>query len=245
MKNTLTTFAIILALICVSQIWAQDNQANELASEPQVEQAYTDIAGELSDRDDSQESKSSGSSIKIDLDLDGDESDKDAIKKLTTVIKQVAGEDVANEVVLELEGLSEEEKNEIREAFAHGFPTEHIPGWVGAVAILAILLIFGAPVWILLVVFVFGARKRKQKMQLIQMYLDSDKDVPQQVLETFGQPTSSFRSGVMLSAVGLGILAAFSAAGDESVGALGLIPLFIGIAKLVYWFLEERTPESS
>ena len=77
-------------------------------------------------------------------------------------------------------------------------------------------------------------------MNIIQVYLDAGKDVPPELLRTFDSGSNSFRSGVMLSGAGLGFLAAFNAANESSIGALGLIPLFIGVAKLLYWFFEER-----
>jgi len=77
-------------------------------------------------------------------------------------------------------------------------------------------------------------------MDLVQAYLDAGKEVPPQVLNTFGNGGGSLRSGLMLTAIGIGIVAAFNAANNSSVGALGLIPMFIGLAKLLYWFFEER-----
>jgi hypothetical protein len=76
---------------------------------------------------------------------------------------------------------------------------------------------------------------------LVNVYLEANKEVPPQVLNSFDVgAATSLRRGLMLTALGVGILAAFGAAGDSEVGALGLIPLFVGVARLIYWYVEER-----
>ncbi len=220
MKQLITLIALILAFVSVDHIWAQE--------EDQV------VTAEVVD---------DGSGISVDLSLSSKEvSDDESINKLTSVIRKVAGDEVADEVVVEVSGLSDAEKAELAEAIREGIhiDSDEIPGWVGPIAILSIILFFSVPLLILIAVFWYGYRKRRQKMDLIQVYLDAGKDVPPQVLSTFDQSGGSFRSGLILAGAGVGIVAAFNAAGDASTGALGLIPLFVGIAKLVYWFFEER-----
>ena len=228
MKNMWIGVSFIAALICVNQIWADENANTETVIETVVEKS-------------SKEPRS----IKVDVDIDGDDVNDESIKKISDLVRGIAGDEVANEVIVELDGLSEDEKAQLAESIKKGikFDTDQIPDWLGAVVILAVVLIFGSPILILITVFFFMARKRKQKMNVIQVYLDAGKDVPPELLRTFDNSVSSFRSGIMFAGAGLGIMAAFYSANNDSVGALGLIPLFIGVAKLLYWFFEERKYE--
>ena len=225
MKNTLMVIGLIAALICVNQIWAQEEESVNVVVAEVVTQA-----------------EEKRGSVKLAIDLGEQATPRESIDKVSALIREIAGDEVADEVVLELEGLSEEEKKELAESIKRGFKfnTDHVPGWVGVVAILAVILIFGSPILVLIAVFFFLSRKRKEKMNMIQVYLDAGKDVPPELLRTFDGGSNSFRSGVMLTGVGLGIIAAFNAANEPSIGALGLIPLFLGVAKLLYWFFEER-----
>ena len=225
MKQMWIGVSFIAALILVNQIWAEEGSNSKFVAGAAVE-----------------ESPEKPSSINIDVNFDEDSSDEKSIKKISELVRKIAGDKVADEVIVELDGLSEAEKAELAESLKKGikFDTEQLPGWLGGVAILAVALIFGSPILILITVFFFMARKRKQKMNVIQVYLDAGKDVPTELLRTFDNSVDSFRSGIMFAGAGLGIMAAFYSANNDSVGALGLIPLFIGVAKLIYWFFEER-----
>ncbi len=232
MKNLYISIGLIVGVVSVGHVWAQD-----IAVENQASQANETAQVSTNDED---------VDLKVDVSIEHEDlSDKETLEKITNVVRKVAGDDVANEIVIEVKGMSDEEKAEMAEAIRKGikFNTNEIPDGVAAIAITAVVFFLITPLFILIVVFVYGARKRRQKMEIIQVYLDSGKDVPQQVLNTFDNSGGSFRSGLMYTAVGLGIVAAFNAANNSSTGALGLIPLFIGIAKLVYWMFEERKYE--
>lgn len=236
MKNLFVGAGLVLALVSVGHIWAQEAQLTVNADEEGVvERVEHEVKQNVGD--------DTHSGLKIDLSFKDDEiDDEESIEKLTAVVRKLAGDEVANEVVIELNGLSESEKAEVAEAIRDGlsFKSDDIPGWVGVVAIVAVVLFFSVLVILPIAFFIYGSRKRRQKMNLIQVYLDSGRDVPPQVLNSFGSGVGSFRSGLMLTGAGFGIVAAFNAAGEPSIGALGLIPLFIGIAKLLYWMFEER-----
>lgn len=227
MKNTWVGLALIAALICVNQIWAYD-EGSDASIEINNDNKLNDAGY-----------------INIDVELDQPQTDNESIRKVSELVRKIAGDTVADEVIIELDALSDEEKAQLSKSIRHrvNFDADQMPEWLGGVAFLAVLLIFGSPILILITVFVFMARKRKQKLKVIEVYLDAGKDVPPELLRTFDNSVSSFKSGIMFSSAGLGVLAAFYAANNGSVAALGLIPLFIGIAKLLYWFFEERKYE--
>ena len=246
MKNFLITAGFVFSMMLVGNVLAQTTDASQgsLAND-----LVEEIAKETGKEAPTIEiERSDAGTIKLDIDFDDDYAiNEESIDTIGSVIRKVAGDEVADEVVIELKGLSDEEKKQLSKSLREGLPFdgEKVPGWVGAVAILAVILIFGSPIIVLIAVFFFMGRKRKQKMNIIQVYLDAGKDVPPELIRTFESGGGSFKSGVLLAGAGLGIVAAFNAANEPSVAALGLIPLFIGIAKLLYWFFEERKYNSA
>ncbi len=228
MKNLYVFTGLTFALICVSQIWAQESAPVD--DEPAQAQVSERVDAKKDDK----------ASYKVEY-ID-DEQPDEALKRLSDVVRKVAGDEVADEVVVELEGLSEERKRELAESLKDGhisFNSDDVPDWVGAVAIIGVIGFLALPLLLIVWPLVHLGRKRRDKMKLIQVYVDSGRDVPVELLRTL-DGASSFRSGIMLTGTGLGIIAAFSMANENSVAALGLIPFFIGVAKLIYWLVEER-----
>lgn len=112
------------------------------------------------------------------------------------------------------------------------------------VAIVAIVLIFGTPFLIVAAVLFSSYRKRKLMHDTITMYVSSGKDVPPEVISSLESSPVSKRSnlhkGLVMSGIGIGVFLCFMIIGSMSAASLGLIPLFIGLAQLLIWRLEER-----
>jgi hypothetical protein len=203
-------------------------------------------------------SKTTGSTIHVEEDSDGgfnvkldfdDEIDDDKkIKKVTDLIGEFDSE-IGKELELELNGLSQRDKNRLIEKLDEGFSFDSdmdgLPAGVVLIALPAVILIFGMPLFLLLALLGAGNRKRKQKMELVDLYIKSERDIPEHVITALdnGGAASSLKSGLTLTAVGLGVVAAFNILGAEEAGAFGLIPMFLGIARLIFWFVVERKSE--
>ena len=108
---------------------------------------------------------------------------------------------------------------------------------------LAILLVFGTPVMIVSFILYAGYRKRRLVHDVITQYLASGKEVPPDILQNLQGPAAaknSMQKGVFWTFVGLGIISFFLILGEEGGAAIGCIPLFIGLAQLLIWKLEQR-----
>jgi len=181
-------------------------------------------------------------SVKFDIGVDGDEASPDQkIDKAVETIRKLAGDEIGDELALELNGLSPEEKKKLIAEFKDGFDFDGIGAGEVSVAIVAIVFSLGMPIIILFMVLIFGHRKRRQKMDVMKAYLDSGREVPAQVLAEFnGEEANNFRSGVKLVAIGLGVILALGLSGNSEVAPFGLIPLFIGGARLLFWKYDNR-----
>ncbi len=192
----------------------------------------------------------SKSRVSIDIQTDGDSNDEfeQQIDSLVDLLSKFDKE-AAEEVAVEIEGLSEDEKRELVEAFSKSkmFQVDHddIPAGAIAIAVPAIFMIFGMPVFILIAILVYSHRRRRQKIELINAYISAGQPVPDNVMSSIDDSSSSglLRSGIMLTAIGAGIVVAFSAGGNEFVAGIGCIPLFIGLGRILFWYLQARKEE--
>ncbi|MBL4671701.1 MAG: hypothetical protein JKX81_05535 [Arenicella sp.] len=195
-----------------------------------------------------EESIEQGIHVKLDLDLDDEVDVDDKIESIISLVSKF-DEEAGRELELELKGLSDEEKAELGDALNDGLRIDgdfdEFPIAVLFIAVPAVILFLGTPLFIVIALLAAGNRKRKQKMEIVEMYIKSDRDIPEHVITALdsGGSSSSLKSGLTLTAVGIGVVAAFNALGAEEVGGFGLIPMFLGIARLIFWFLVERKVE--
>jgi len=186
--------------------------------------------------------------LKVNVDLKDDANADEKIRKVVDLVGEFDA-DAGKELESELGSLSDEDKAKLIEKLDEGFTfdpqMDNFPLGVVFIAVPAVILIFGMPLFLLIALLSAGHRKRKQKMELVDLYIKSDRDIPEHVMTGLdnGGSASSLKSGLTLTAVGLGVVAAFNATGAEEVGMLGLIPMFLGIARLIFWFLIERKNE--
>lgn len=111
-----------------------------------------------------------------------------------------------------------------------------------AVAMLAIIFIFGSPIMIVAAVLYWAYRRRRLTHDTINQYLASGKEIPPQIMEAMlneRRPKNNLQKGLALSGTGLGIFLCFLLIGSTAAASFGLIPLFIGLAQLLIWKLEK------
>jgi hypothetical protein len=194
-----------------------------------------------------EESIEQGINVKLDLDLDYEVDVDNKIESIVSLVSKF-DEQAGKELESELKDLSDEEKAELGDALNHGLRIDgghNFPVAALFIAVPAVILFLGTPLFIVIALLAAGNRKRKQKMEIVDMYIKSDRDIPEHVITALdsGGSASSLKSGLTLTAVGIGVVAAFNALGAEEVGGFGLIPMFLGIARLIFWFLVERKVE--
>ncbi len=183
--------------------------------------------------------------VKFDINFDDDIDDDEKIKKVTRLLSEFDSE-LGRELETELSALSDEDKARLVEKLDEGFTfnagVDNFPIGVVFIALPAVILIFGMPLFLLIALLMAGHRKRRQKMELVDKYIAADRDIPEHVMTGLdnGGSASSLKSGLTLTAVGLGIAMFFNLVGASDVMGLGFIPMFLGIARLIFWYLVER-----
>jgi hypothetical protein len=125
-----------------------------------------------------------------------------------------------------------------------------IPLTVLPVAIIAIVSVFGFPVAIVAVIMFSNWAKNRSLHKTVRMMVEKGQPIPPALLSTPAavsaatglRPWYDLRRGIVLMAVGVGIIMFFgiSAGWDEGVWALGLIPGLIGAGYILAWRLAYR-----
>jgi hypothetical protein len=241
MKNLILSLSLTLGLIVAG------------ASSPlMAQETVTQTENAQQDDESTNSIRIGDGGFKIDVDFDGDDNNQEKLDKVAKVVGKVLSEDVGKELSVEFKTLNNDEKEELVKVIQQGFSfdmhdSDEIPAGVLLLALPAIVLFFGTPVFLLIVLLHSGYKKRRQKMELVTMYLQADRELPPHVMNAFdnGGAASSLRSGISLAAIGLGLVVAFNVSGDGDVAAFGFIPLFIGVGRLAFWFLEERKHDNT
>jgi Domain of unknown function (DUF6249) len=121
-----------------------------------------------------------------------------------------------------------------------------VPEGVFPVVAIAVLAVFGCPVAIVAVIMFSSWAKSRSLQRTVRMMVEKGQPVPP---ELFAAPSGAplrpwydLRRGIMLLAVGVGVIMFFgiSAGWDEGVWALGLIPGLIGLGYILAWRLANR-----
>jgi hypothetical protein len=90
----------------------------------------------------------------------------------------------------------------------------------------------------------YQQRKRLIKVALVKDYLDAGKDIPSDVLVAINgsassAPASSLDGAVRNISIGLGLFLALGLLANWSLATVALIPLLIGIGKLIIWRMNK------
>ena len=107
-------------------------------------------------------------------------------------------------------------------------------------AIIAILFTVGLPFIITALVLFYKYRKRRQRDLLISKFIEAGKDVPVEILQEnskSGTPEGNLQRGVMLTGIGIGLYLFLGLFIGWGIASIALIPLFIGLARIVIWKL--------
>ena len=174
-------------------------------------------------------------------------SDASGDTEFDSEVSQIVDE-VIGELKQEWGNLDEQERQEVKDAIrsvGEGININIDPNMdIGSimVTITAILFTLGSPILIVALLLFFSYRKRKQRAQLVEKFLDAGKDVPPEVLASFadnGDSGNNLQSGLKLCGIGMGIFLFFGLMIDWGIASVGLIPLCIGIARLLIWKLDK------
>jgi hypothetical protein len=164
-------------------------------------------------------------------------------------------DEVIGELKAEWKDLDQEERQEVKDALRSlreginiTIPDSFSFGGLSSVIvpIFAILFTFGSPVLVIGLLLLFSYRKRRQRDALVAKFIDAGKDVPPEVLATFNDNAVSgnnLQRGLILSGIGSGLFLFLGMLVGWGVASVALIPLCIGIARLLIWKLSEQQAE--
>ena len=194
--------------------------------------------------------------IRIDIDLSDSEDASEEIRSMIDLVSDLVSEEMAAELSSELSALEQGDRQELQvklKKLMHGkeFSFQESDDGMGIeilIPILGIIFTLGMPVIILLLVFTYGYRKRKQKMELINYYLEAGQPVPEHVMAEFGSNqnmSSPFRNGATLLLVGIAIAIFLGTVAEPELATVGLIPAAIGIARLLSWKYDKQQSDDS
>ncbi|MDG1307163.1 MAG: DUF6249 domain-containing protein [Porticoccaceae bacterium] len=165
-------------------------------------------------------------------------------------------DEVIGELKAEWKDLDQEQRQEVKDAlrsFQEGInitiPDSFSFGGLSSVIvpIFVILFTFGSPVLVITLLLLFSYHKRRQRNALVEKFINADKDVPAEVLATFDGSSVSgnnLQRGLILSGIGSGLFLFLGMLVGWNVASVALIPLCIGIARLLIWKLSEQQAEA-
>jgi hypothetical protein len=241
MKNIITSLLLTLSLAGPASVLAQETETEVQATEtPAFEDQLSPVAPAEAPTIPDQEAAPANGELKK-------KSSQDLVNEIEDLTERLAAGDFAGAereaLKVRIRGL----RDRIDSAESGtGAPWESnsIDSLGGMfVASLAIMLIFGTPIMLVAAVLYANYRKRRLMHNTIDQYVSSGRDIPPAVLESLHQqvtPGNNLHRGLVMTGVGLGVIACFLVMGAREAAALGLIPLFIGLAQLLIWKLEKK-----
>jgi hypothetical protein len=121
----------------------------------------------------------------------------------------------------------------------HGFRQDHNSH--GPAAIISVLLIFGAPVLFVALGLWFRYKQQQLIHKTISEMVSKGMQIPPQLLqhEKFHEPRSALHKGVVMTALGVGLLCLFLLLGSKAGIGASCIVLFLGFAFLLIWRMEK------
>lgn len=102
-------------------------------------------------------------------------------------------------------------------------------------------IVFACPVAIVAVILWYRHRRNAMLHKTLAAMIDKGVPIPPELLHPEQPRRSDLRRGVILIALGLGIVVFFLGQKDNAWG-LGFIPLLIGVGYLITWKMEQRNP---
>jgi len=125
-----------------------------------------------------------------------------------------------------------------------GKAPEDIPALVVPIVAITLLTVFGAPVLIVGLIMYFSFSRSRAMHRTVRMMVEKGQPVPEALLNPppAQRQRSDLRRGIVLTMIGIGLMAFFGAVNDWEGGSwtLGLIPFLIGVGYLLVWKLDTK-----
>lgn len=117
------------------------------------------------------------------------------------------------------------------------FSPKHIKNLI---PIFGIVIPFAAVVGIFWVVMYYRRARQRDKYQLIEFAIRNGQPLPDSFYQSERKHKSRLQSGIVWIGVGIALIVWGIADNDTDTVAIGIIPLFVGIARIITYFIDDR-----
>lgn len=174
------------------------------------------------------------------ISLSGDDETVGGVLKIINTLTETEWDDLTQDEKEQIQSaLNEiEEGIEIDVATKTGF-------FYAILAIMAVSFTVGLPVIVIAIILYYKHRKRRQRDAVIEKFINSGKDVPAELLASWelnpDRSDSRLYQGIKLTAVSLGLYLFLHFSVGTDVALIAVIPLFLGIARLIIWKISQKS----
>ena len=113
------------------------------------------------------------------------------------------------------------------------------------ISIIAIVAVFGLPVFILFVIFFFRYKNRKARYRLAEQALAAGQPLPEGFIRE-SKPTDQRTQGIRNTFTGIGLfIFLWAITGEFGIGAIGLLVMFMGIGQWLVGYKQQNNQEST
>lgn len=112
------------------------------------------------------------------------------------------------------------------------------------ISIIAIVAVFGLPVFILFVIFFFRYKNRKARYRLAEQAIAAGQPLPGKLYprKPAGRPTLTRHQKITFTGIGLFIFL-WAITGEFGIGAIGLLIMFMGIGQWIIGSKQQKTDD--
>ncbi len=149
---------------------------------------------------------------------------------------------VSNTAVWDDDDWSDDDKDFIEKHFSDIFGGAMVTGMGGMMFVLAVLFILFvlAPVIILIIIFYFINKNRKEKMRLAQMAMQQGQPIPDKLLDDSTSVNDEYQKGLRQCFVGVGLMIFLGLTAEEVGFGIGALVFCIGLGKIVAAKIAEK-----
>ena len=167
---------------------------------------------------------------------------------LTVQTTSSDSDSIASDSLTSLKSLAQDDNSdngELKSLMAElkGFPFEDSAGLI--VPVIAILAVFGMPVFIILIVFVFRHKNKQAQYRLAEKALENGKDIPEGLFKEIEKPTNIYAKGVKNAFLGLGLgIFLWALTGEFGLGCIGFMIMLMGIGQIVIHYTQKPSDKN-
>lgn len=105
--------------------------------------------------------------------------------------------------------------------------------------LVAVIMAFALPAVIVMTITIFRLRQQRLQNEIIAKLAAAGQPIPPEMFKAMQRPRSNLNRGLVMLSVGLALMLAFYLTGNHA-WPYALIPVFVGVARLLAWAVEDR-----